>query len=679
MMKYTNHNGLTLPLWESFTTEGFLDELKEFHQKGLALADEVAALPAPTFADVVNRFEELDVIRNLHVRTLSHMKSVSLDAYPGIDKIESDCYAQESAYESNIDFHKGLYQAHLYVRAHEYERLDAEQRYIIDERIKQFEQNGVSLPEQKQARLRELYEEIARDQSLFETNVVGATDGWSLSVHDRERLNGVPGDVIRAAAQLAKEKDVEGFLISQKTNVVLTVLDYAEDRSLREELWRAFSTRASELGPAGAEFDNTPVMERLLRNRNESAVLLGFSSHAEHSLQPKMSGSVGVEGVTNFLATLAGASLPKSYSDRTILQDFAAQELGITDIQPWDIGYVSRVYKDRFLAIDDEEIRDYLPAGKVIDGLLGLIQRFYGCTLRESKVSVWHPSVRFFELCDESGEVFGGFYIDLLARPGKRGGAWMNDLGWRLDHDGIKQLPVAFLCCNFRTPSGGGEPYLTHDDVVTTFHETGHVFHHLLARAHYFDSAMMYVEWDAIELPSQLMEHWAWSKDMLRDMSAHKDTGAQLPRELIDKMIAAKHYLAGLVYGRQFGLALFDWNLHKKEPVAIDGIMSCFRDAMSHTSASPVHEGARGPHNFTHAFGGGYDAGYFSYSWANSLVADVAAAFDDAGKDGEVAVALRYRDEILAPGASRPIAESFRAFRGRNPDPKYLIPYIGLN
>lgn len=679
MMKYTNHNGLTLPLWESFTTDGFLEELRELHQKGLSLADEIAALPAPTFADIVNRFEALDVQRILHIRTLSHLKNVNMDAYPGISNVEEECFALESAYSANLDFHQGLYRAFLFAREHEYDACTDEQRHILDQTIKSFEQNGVGLPEEKQQRLRALYEEIARDQSLFETNVVSATDGWSLHVTDERRLVGIPLDIIKSAAKLAESKSLPGYLLSQKTNVVISVLDYAEDRSLREELWRAFSARASELGPTGDQFDNTPVMVRLLKSRYEVAELLGLSSHAAHSIVPKMSGAVGVDGVSRFLETLTQASLPKSREEREMLQSFAAKEFAIDEMQPWDTGYVSRTYKDRFLAVDDEEIRNYLPAGKSIEGLLVLIQKFFGCSLREAKVSVWHPSVRFFEVCDGSGKVFAGFYIDLLARPGKRGGAWMDDLGWRLDHEGVSQLPVAFLCCNFRTPSDGGEPYLLHDDVVTIFHETGHVFHHLLTRVHYFATAMMHVEWDAVELPSQLLEHWAWDKDMLRAMSAHKDTGAALPDELIEKMLRAKHYLAGLGYGRQFGLALFDWNLHKEKPVEMDGIMSCFREAMLTASASPIHDSARGPNNFTHAFGGGYDAGYFSYSWANSLVADVAAAFDEAGEERLVEVATRYRDEILAKGASRPIIESFRAFRGRDPEPKYLIPYIGLD
>lgn len=677
-MKFTNFNGLTLPLWESFTTEGFLDELKELHQNGLALADEIAALPAPTFADVVNRFEVLDLKRFMHIRTLLHMKNVDMDRYPGISKLEEECLARDIAYSANLRFHQGFYRAHIFVRENEYGQLTEEQRYILDQSIKGFELNGVALPKEQQDHLRVIFEEIERLQSQFETNVTSATDGWSLHVTDKERLVGIPEDVIKSAAKLAESKELSGYLISQKTNVVLSVLDYADDRSLREELWRAFSARASEISPLGAEFDNGPVMVKLLELRAKAADLLGLPSHAAKSIRTKMSGAVGVEGVSDFLAKLASASLPKSEEERTMLKQFAKNELGIDEMLPWDTGYVARLYKDKFLAVSDEEIRDYFPASKVMEALFGLLQRMYGCSFKKAEVSVWHPSVQFYEVCDKDGKVFAGFYVDLLARPGKRGGAWMDDLGWRIDHDGVGELPVAFLCCNFRTPSDGGEPYLLHDDVVTTFHENGHVFHHLLTRVHYFSTAMMHVEWDAVELPSQLLEHWAWDKNMLRSMSAHRVTGEVLPDALIDAMLRAKHYLAGLGYGRQFGLALFDWNLHKEKPVDLDGIMNTYRSAMSIATNVPVHESGRGPHNFTHAFGGGYDAGYFSYSWANSLVADVAAAFDEVGKDGELAIAARYRDEILAWGSSRPIIESFRAFRGRNPDPKYLIPYIGL-
>jgi oligopeptidase A len=679
MMKFTNFNGMMLPLWESFTMSGFLEELNTMHQEGIALADAIALLPEPTFADLVNKFEALDLKRNLHIRFLGHMKSVDLDSFPGISKLEEECLAREIAYSTNLYFHQGFYRAHIFVREHAYGQLNAEQRYILDESIKAFELNGVALPKEQQDRLRTIYEEIERLQSLFETNVVEATDGWSLHVTDKEKLVGIPEDVIRSAAQFAESKELPGYLISQKTNVVLTVLDYAENRELREELWRAFSARASEISPLGAEFDNGPVMVKLLELRAEAAGILGLPSHAAKSIRTKMSGVVGVDGVSDFLATLAKASLPKSEEDRTMLKAFAKSELGLDEMLPWDTGFVARAYKDKFLAVNDEEVRDYLPARKVMEALFGLLQRFYGCTFRKAEVSVWHPSVQFYEVCDKNGKVFAGFYVDLLARPGKRGGAWMNDLGWHVSHDGINELPIGFLCCNFRTPSDGGEPYLLHDDVDTTFHETGHVFHHLLSKSNYFKTAMMHVEWDAIELPSQLMQHWAWDKSMLRTMSQHKETGKPLPDSLIDAMLRAKHYLAGLGYGRQFGLALFDWNLHKEKPVDLDGIMATYRNAMSIATSVPVHESGRGPHNFTHAFGGGYDAGYFSYSWANSLVADVANAFDEAGEEGQVEVAARYRDEILAWAARRPMIESFRAFRGRNPDPKYLIPYIGLS
>lgn len=679
MMKYNNHNGLTLPVWESFTTDGFLDELKALYQEGLALADEVALLVQPTFADVVNCFEVLKLKQNLHLRALMHLKSVNMNAYEGISKIEEEALALESTYNTHIDFHQGLYRAHIFVREHEYDQLNLEQRYIVDKAIKHFETNGVTLPKEQQDRLRAIREEIVRLQSLFETNVVNATDGWFLHVTDSQRLVGLPEDVIASAAKLAESKGKEGYLLSQKADVVLTVLDYADDRLLREELWHAFSTRASEISPLGAAFDNGPVMVKLLELRAESAAILGLPSHAAQSIRTKMAGATGVEGVSDFLSALTQASLPKSAKDREMLIQFAANELGLNDVLPWDLGYVARVYKDKFLAVDDEEVRDYLPAGKVMEALFGLLSRFYGCTFKKAEVSVWHPSVQFYEVCDKEGKLFAGFFVDLLAREGKRNGAWMNDLGWRIHHDGVEQLPVALLCCNFRTPSDGSEPYLLHDDVDTTFHETGHVFHHLLTKANYFATAMMHVEWDAVELPSQLLQHWAWKKDMLRAMSAHKETGEPLPDTLIDAMLQSKHYLAGLGYGVQFGFALFDWNLHKEKPVDLMGIMSCFRESMHTSTASPVHYAARRPNNFTHAFGGDYDAGYFSYAWANSLVADVVAAFDEAGPEGEVAVAERYRDEILAYGSSRPIIESFRAFRGRNPDPKYLIPHIGLN
>lgn len=678
-MKFQKLHGLSLPVWKSFTTEGFLEALKRYHQAGLALADEVAALPRPTYNDVICRFEHLDCQRLMHIRILGHLKNVDMDAYPGIAKLDREGAKRERAYNADLDFHKGLYNAYLFVHAHEYDTLTLEQRYIIDEGIKGFEQNGVGLARKEQKCLRAALKEIAQLESTFETHVVKSVDAWSLQVTDEKRLAGIPLDVVKSAEKRAKKKKRPGYLFSQKSDVVLAVLEYADDRSLREELWHAFSLRASSSCPTPAKYDNSPIMVQLLALRDGAARLLGRTSHAMNSIQPKMSGAVGVEGVSNFIESLARVTHEKAMHDRKMLEDFAAQELGITDFQPWDFGYVSRIYKDKFLAVEDEKVRDYLPAGKVFEGLMGLMQRLFGCTLREAAVDTWHPDVRFYEVCDKNGKVFAGFYVDLLARQGKRSGAWMDDLGWRLNHDGIKSLPVAFLCCNFRTPSDGGEPYLLHDDVVTVYHETGHVFHHLLTRANYAQSAMMHVEWDTVELPSQLLEHWAWDRDMLRAMSAHKETGEAIPDGLIDAMLRAKHYLAGTYHGWLFGLALFDWNIHKGAPLDYSGIMSAFHDALITSNAVPVHDYGRGPNNFTHAFGGGYDAGYFCYSWALSLVADVAAAFAEAGKDGEAAVAARYCEEILARGASRPMIESFRAFRGRNPDPLYLIPYLGLN
>ncbi|WP_131110643.1 M3 family metallopeptidase [Sulfuricystis thermophila] len=558
----------------------------------------------------------------------------------------------------------------------EYARLNPVRRRIVDHELRDFRLAGAELPEEHKPRFQAIQEELSALGAKFSENLLDATNAHAEWVTDEARLAGLPEDV-KAAARAAAQRDGKpGWKFTLHAPSYLPVMQYADDRELRYRLYRAYATRAAEFGPA--EWDNGPLIERILELRAEEARMLGFANYAELSLTPKMADSPAQ--VAAFLRDLAARARPFAERDLSELKDFAARELGLERLESWDISWASEKLKQARYSFSDDEVKQYFPEHKVLEGLFRCVETLFGVEMLPDAAPAWHPEVRFFRI-ERQGRLVGHFFLDLYARETKRGGAWMADaISRRRRQDGTIQTPVAYLCCNFPAPVGGKPALFTHDDVLTLFHETGHGLHHLLTEVEELAvSGIDGVEWDAIELPSQFMENFCWEWDVLKAMTAHVDTGEPLPRALYDKMIAAKNFQSGLFTLRQIEFALFDLRLHWE---GRNDFMTVLDEVRREVAVVMPPEWNRFPHSFSHIFAGGYAAGYYSYKWAEVLSADAYAAFEEVapeiGTVLDAATGERFWREILAVGGSRPALESFKAFRGREPSPEALLRHNGM-
>ncbi|WP_374668367.1 M3 family metallopeptidase [Ramlibacter sp.] len=555
--------------------------------------------------------------------------------------------------------------------------LNAEQRQARTNAMRNFVLSGAELQGAAKERFARIQERLAELSQKFSENALDATDAYAWYASDEE-LAGVPADVVHAARAAAEAEGKAGHKLTLKMPSYLPVMQYGSHRPLRERLYRAYVTRASDQGDP--KLDNTPLMREILALRQEEARLLGFQQYAEASLVPKMARSP--QEVLQFLRDLAGRARPYAERDLADMRAFAASELGITDPQAWDWPYIGEKLKEARYAFSEQEVKPYFTAPKVLDGLFKIIETLFEVAIRPDQAPTWHPGVSFHRI-ERDGRLVGQFYLDPGARNGKRGGAWMDDVRarWLRPDDGRLQTPVAHLVCNFAEGVDGKPPLLTHDDVITLFHEAGHGLHHMLTQVNERDvSGISGVEWDAVELPSQFMENFCWEWGVLKHMTAHVDTGEPLPRALFDKMLAAKNFQSGLATLRQIEFALFDMRLHTDHDPAgdIQALLQQVRDEVA-----VVHPPAfnRMAHTFSHIFAGGYAAGYYSYKWAEVLSADAYAAFEEtAGKDGlpSVETGRKYREAILEAGGSRPAMESFKAFRGREPTLDALLRHQGM-
>jgi len=527
-----------------------------------------------------------------------------------------------------------------------------------------------------QGAARERYAAIQDRQAAlgqqFSEHVLDATDGFAYYATTDE-LAGVPGDIQASTRAAAEAEGKEGHKLTLHLPNYLPVMQYGENRALRERLYRAYATRASEFGKP--EVDNSAVMRELLALRQEEAKLLGYANYAEVSLVPKMADTPAQ--VIEFLRDLARRARPFAEKDLAELREFARTELNLPDLQAWDQAYASEKLKEQRYAFSDQEVKPYFTETKVLDGLFRIIETLFDVAIRPDTAPVWHPSVRFFRI-DRRGETVGQFYLDPYARPGKRPGAWMDDVRGRWARpEGHTQTPVAHLVCNFASPVGGKPALLTHDDVTTLFHEFGHGLHHLLTKVDDTGVAgISGVEWDAVELPSQFMENFCWEWDVLKHLTAHVDTGEPLPRALYDKMLAAKNFQSGLQTLRQVEFSLFDMRIHA-EPGAEDRIQAVIDDVRREVAVVTPPAFNRFQHGFSHIFAGGYAAGYYSYKWAEVLSADAWSAFEETSAL-DVDTGRRYREAILEAGGSRPALESFKAFRGREPRIDALLRHQGM-
>ncbi len=539
--------------------------------------------------------------------------------------------------------------------------------------IRDFVLSGAELQGAARERFAAIQEQSAELGQKFSEHVMDATDGFALYV-SAAQLAGVPSDVVAQARATAEAEGKEGHKLTLHYPCYGPVMQYADDRALRQTLYRAYVTRASEFGPA--ELDNSALMQQLLMLRQEEAQLLGYPSFAEVSLAAKMADSPAQ--VLGFLRDLAAKARPFAERDLSELREFAASSLGLSDLQAWDIAYVSEKLKEARYAFSDQEVRQYLTVPRVLAGLFDIIQRLFKVTITEAQAEVWHDSVRFYEL-QRDGRLVGQFYLDLYARPGKRPGAWMDEVRSRwLRPGGQQQTPVAQLVCNFSSPSADKPALLTHDDVTTLFHEFGHGLHHLLTQVDELGvSGISGVEWDAVELPSQFMENFCWEWDVLQQLSSHVDSGAPLPRALFDKMTAAKNFQAGLQTLRQLEFALFDMRLHG-EPGSEASVQAVMDEVRTEISVVPPPDFNRFQHSFSHIFAGGYSAGYYSYKWAEVLSADAWSAFEEEGVFN-ADTGTRYLQSILEMGGAREAMENFKAFRGREPKIDALLRHQGMN
>ena len=558
--------------------------------------------------------------------------------------------------------------------------LTPERAQLLKHAMRDFVLSGAELQGEAKARFAKIQERSAELGQAFSEHVMDATDGWSYLATAAE-LKGVPADVVanaRAAAEKDGHADADAHKLTLHFPVYMPVMQYAEDRALRERLYRAYVTRASELGDK-PDWDNGPLMQELLMLRQEEAKLLGFANFAEASLVPKMASSPAQ--VMSFLRDLATRARPYAQRDLDELRDFAKAALRLDDPQAWDLPYVSEKLKEARYAFSDQEVRQYLTLPRVLDGLFRIVDRLFGVQLVPAQASVWHESVQFCEL-RRDGQLIGQVYLDLYARSGKRPGAWMDEVRSRwarpdLAGSGAEQIPVAHLVCNFPQGADGKPALLTHDDVTTLFHECGHGLHHLLTRvAELGVSGISGVEWDAVELPSQFMENFCWEWEVIQQLSAHVDTGEPLPRALFDKMLAAKNFQAGLQTLRQIEFALFDMRLHA-EPGAETRVQEVLDEVRAEVTVLPPPAFNRFQHSFSHIFAGGYAAGYYSYKWAEVLSADCWSAFEEEGVFNP-ATGRRYLDEILSMGSVRDAMDNFKAFRGREPQIDALLRHQGM-
>ena len=663
------------PRFDQIKTE----DIKPAMQTAIAEArEQIAAIKAQTHTDWANTVEKLTDITERVGRiwsVVSHLNSV-VDT-PELRAVYNELMPEITIFFTEIGQDIELYNRFKIIKnSAEFDTLSPAQQTKLNHDLRDFVLSGAELPPEQQAELAQLQTEGAQLGAKFAQNIQDATDAFGIYFDDAAPLAGIPEDSIAMFAAAAQSEGKTGYKIGLQIPHYLAVIQYADNRELREQIYRAYVTRASELSDDG-KFDNTANIDRTLENALKTAKLLGFKNYAELSLATKMADTP--EQVLNFLHDLARRAKPFAEKDFAEIKAFARENLNIEDPQSWDLSYAAEKLRQAKYAFSEAEVKKYFPISKVLAGLFAQIKKLYGIELAEKTVPVWHKDVRYFEL-KQDGQTIGGVYMDLYAREGKRGGAWMDGYKSRRRFaDGTLQLPTAYLVCNFTPPVGDKEARLSHDEIITLFHETGHGLHHLLTQVDEVGvSGINGVEWDAVELPSQFMENFVWEYDVLAQMSSHEETGAVLPKELFDKMHAAKNFQRGMFLVRQMEFAIFDMEIYHQEdegrlkewPQILDKV----RQEVAVTQPPAYNRFAL---SFSHIFAGGYAAGYYSYAWAEVLSADAYAAFEES--DDVAETGRRFWKEILAVGGSRSAAESFKAFRGREPSLDALLRHSGFD
>ena len=630
-----------------------------------------------TWANLVDPLEELSDRLRRAWSPVGHLNAVVNS--PELRAAYNACLPKLSDYATELGQNERLYQAYQTIRdGGEWPRLDTAQKKIVDNALRDFRLSGVALPPAEKTRFKEIMQELSNLNAKFEENLLDATNAWHKQITDVNELAGLPPTALGLMAQTAKQRELDGWVVTLEFPSYIPVITYADNRDLRREMYEAYVTRASDAGPHAGQWDNTPVMERILALRHEAARLLGFNNYAEYSIAPKMANST--EQVLTFLTDLAQRSLVMARNELAEVRAFAREQHDISDLEAWDVTYYSEKLRQHRFAISKEDLKPYFPEARVVAGMFQAVRRLYGLDIREVKgVDLWHPSVRFFEIIDERDEMRGQFYLDLYARPNKRGGAWMDECITRKRGAAGVQIPVAYLTCNFSPPLGNDPALFTHEEVLTLFHEFGHGLHHMLTKVDYPSVAgIAGVPWDAVELPSQFMENWCWHREALDLIAGHYQTGAPLPEDLFQKMLAAKNFQSGMQMVRQLEFSLFDFRLHLEyDPDKGPRVYEVLDEVREQVAVMKPPSFNRFPHSFSHIFAGGYAAGYYSYKWAEVLSSDAFAAFEENGifdRD----TGLRFLSTVLEQGGSREPMELFVEFRGREPTIDALLRHSGI-
>ncbi|MCF7519472.1 MULTISPECIES: oligopeptidase A [Pseudoalteromonas] len=640
--------------------------------------DKVLAAKSYTWNDLVLPLEEADDKLSRLFSPVSHMNSVVNS--DELREAYEQCLPLLSEYSTFVGQHQGLYDAYNALHnSDEFKALTTAQQKTITNALRDFELSGIALKPEQQKRYGEISARLSELSSKFGNNVMDATLAWQKHITDESELAGLPESALALGADTAKSKDLDGWVFTLDFPSYLPIMTYADNRELREETYTAFVTRASDQGPNAGEFDNSAIMSEELALRHELAQLLGFNSYADMSLATKMAESPAQ--VFSFLEDLAAKSKPQAEQELAELTAYAKDKHGVTELAAWDYAYYAEKLKQEKYAISDEVLRPYFPANKVLNGLFTTVNRLFGINVKEvSDFDTYHPDVRFFEIYDSSNTLRGRFYLDLYARDRKRGGAWMDDcMGRKVRANGELQTPVAYLVCNFNKAVGDKPALFTHNEVTTLFHEFGHGIHHMLTQV---DAAPVAgingVAWDAVELPSQFLENWCYEEEALNFISGHYETDEPLPKELLDKLLAAKNFQSGMHMLRQLEFSLFDFTIHHDykagEPC---NIQATFDDVRSKTAVVKVPEFYRFQHGFSHIFAGGYSAGYYSYKWAEVLSADAFSKFEEEGIFNQE-TGQAFLNNILEKGGSEEPMELFKKFRGREPQVDALLRHSGI-
>ncbi|RLW67683.1 MAG: oligopeptidase A [gamma proteobacterium symbiont of Stewartia floridana] len=625
-----------------------------------------------------NFVEPLEVVEDRLSRTwspVSHMNSVV--NHDELREVYNACLPKLSDYATEVGQNSKLCEA--YKKVAEQADLDDAQKKMLENTLLEFRLSGVDLPEDKKQRFKEISQSLSKLTTKFEENLLDATNAWSKLISDPEQLAGLPESAMALAKQTAEQREQQGWLLTLEFPSYFPVMTYADQRELRRELYEAYATRASDCGPDAGKWDNSEVMEQILALRHEQAQLLGYNNYAERSLARKMARTT--EEVMSFLTDLAQRSKAQAERELAELTQFASENYGIDQLEAWDIGYYSEKLRQHRHAISQEELKPYFPETRVIPGMFAVVERLYGIRIQSVEgVDTWHPDVRFYEIRDKQNQLRGQFYLDLYARPKKRGGAWMDECATRFFSESVDQVPVAYLTCNFSPPVADQPALFTHDEVETLFHEFGHGLHHMLTRIDYPAVAGINgVAWDAVELPSQFMENWCWEQQALELISGHVESGEPIPDELFQRLHGAKNFQSAMQMVRQLEFSIFDFRIHQEyDPDQGGRIYQILDQVREQVSVIKPPSWNRFPHGFSHIFAGGYAAGYYSYKWAEVLSADAFSRFEEQGIFSQEA-GQAFLQEILEQGGSKDAMELFVAFRGREPQIEPLLRHSGIS